>query len=112
MCAVDEDDDNSPEPEPWRIDMGPLLRGLSAEPLELELARRRLLREIQDSITRAKRRIEDALVNAPVDDWLDVAGVCAGLTQDPAEAALAQLEASRRVELDRGRVRRGPAFSK
>lgn len=107
---MDEDDDNSPEPEAWRIDIGPLLRGLSAEPLELELARRRLLREVQDSMTRAKRRIEDALVNAPADGWLDVAGVCAGLTQEPVQAVLAQLEASRRVELDRGRVRRGPAF--
>jgi hypothetical protein len=115
---VDEDDIDSPDAAPptasappaWRIDLAPLLRGLNGEAAELELARRRTLREVQEAMRCARLRIEAALADAPVDGWLDVAIVCKGLTQLPVEAAVAELEASRRIEVDRGRVRRGPAW--
>lgn len=113
-----EDDADSFEPEPAgpssplgrRIDVAPALRGLGAERLELELGRMRLVREAQDAMACATLRIEDALADSPVDEWLDAAVVCRGLARLPVDAAVARLQASRRVEVDRGRVRRGPGY--
>jgi hypothetical protein len=113
---LDEDDIDSPDqPDrpvspPWRINMGPLVRSLSAEPLALELARRRVAGEIKRAMTSAPLRIEDALANAFDDEWIEVDVVCKGLMREPVEVVVTQLAACKRIEVDQGRVRRGSAW--
>jgi hypothetical protein len=90
--------------------MAPLLRSLRAEPLELALERRRLLRTIEDAMASAKLGIDAALTNAPDGEWVDVDTVCKGLIPEAVAIVVEQLAGQRRVDVEQGRVRRGPRW--
>ena len=115
---MDEDHVSSHEPAPSApsagfgrgIDMGPLIRGLSAESRELELARRRLLREVEIAIVSAQLRVEDALAEAPPGAVIDVAVACRSPMQVAVQAALARLQAANLIEVNCGQAHRGPRF--